>query len=357
MRTDTGRDICFPDGIPLAGDTLFIQPQTIYTNGTWGIQIYDDQGNLFASTNGQVDAEGFCLDPVTFNRGVGFSLLDEQGNPLPSSSYTAVVSARDAATGSTSAATNKISVEAPWTGNYKWVIASQPLYQFGTEVNTSIWGTMDLTAQIVQDTFGIDMLYDIQPQFPPKTWRLNYMQDWGQLAYRLGAWNNTNTEARNFYYFGHFDGKNLGGTTNRDYSISISDLRLWLGNAPDPLKGPNAHPFRFVFIDGCNSAKGDLCTAFGIPKRQMTSAQMRAKGLQPRAFVGWGTVKLVGLGGVFNYAHLEFMQRFWELWPMTNPKTGRPYTLQEALDKAYDEKAPPLFTKPIIWGCPDLPYR
>lgn len=358
-------DICFPDGIPLAGDTLFVLPQTIHTNGTWALQVYDDQGNLFASTNGQVDAEGFCLDPNTSERGVSFSLLDGQGNQFPSAYYLAAVTTTNASDGSTSTATNKIGVEAPWTGNRKWVIASQPLSQFGTVVNQSIWGTMDLAAERVQDTFGIELLFDIEPQSPPKTWRLSSSsgwstsQKWAQLAYRLGANGNTNTEARNFFFFGHFDGQNLGGTTNPAYSISVKDLRAWLGNAPDPLKGPNRHPFRFVFIDGCNSASGDLCTAFGIPKTKMTSQQMRDKGLEPRAFVGWKNVKLTNLGGFFNYAHLEFVQRFWELWPMTNTNVSpaRPYTLQEALDQAYKEKAPPFFTKPETYGCPDLPYR
>jgi hypothetical protein len=208
-------------------------------------------------------------------------------------------------------------VEAAWSGSRKWVIASQILSQVGgrdSEVNLNIWGTMRLTSEIVQDTFGYNLLYDVQPTSPPETWRLGSSGEWTMLAYRLGWPDNNNvTEARNFFYFGHFDGENLGGTTNLGYSISIRDLRSWLGNAPDPLKGPNQHPFRFVFIDGCNSAKGDLCTAFGIPKSQMTSQQMRDKGLEPRAFVGWKTIKLTNIGGFFNNAHLAFTQRFWQL--------------------------------------------
>jgi hypothetical protein len=49
----------------------------------------------------------------------------------------------------------------------------------------------------------------------------------------------------------------------------------------------------------------------------MSSAAIRAKGLEPRAFVGWNNVKLIGLGGIFNNAHLEYVQKFWELWPTT----------------------------------------
>ncbi len=350
-------DICFPDGLPLAGDTLFIQPQTIDISGTWALQIYDDQENLFTSLSGQVDSDGYCLDPNTSNRGIAISLLDTNGNPLPSISYTAVVTTSSATDGPSSSVTNKISIDGPWTGNRMWAIASQPLSQFGTVVNTEIKGMMDLMAVIVQETFGQELMYDVDFTVSgPSTWRLTTNQKWGQLAYRLGVFTNA-TDARNFFYFGHFDGKNLGGTTNPAYSISITDIRNGLGNAPYPLKGPNKHPFRFVFIDGCNSASGDLCTAFGIPRKQLTSQQMRDKGLEPRAFVGWKTVKLVGLGGAFNYGHLEFVRRFWELWPMTNSATGRPYTLQEALDQAHREKAPPFFSKPTIYGCPDLPYR
>jgi len=74
--------ISFPDASLTVGDTLTINAQTIYTNGTWTMDIYDDQGVLFDSLAGDVDENGFCDYPDTSQQGVSVSLLDGDGNPL-----------------------------------------------------------------------------------------------------------------------------------------------------------------------------------------------------------------------------------------------------------------------------------
>jgi len=43
---------------------------------------------------------------------------------------------------------------------------------------------------------------------------------------------------------------------------------LLRNNLNDPLKGTNMHPYRFVFLDGCNTADGNWPQAFGIPKKK-----------------------------------------------------------------------------------------
>ena len=125
--------ICFPDGPLVAGDTLYVNAQTIYANGTWTMDIYDDQDNLFDSLAGDVDADGFCDYPDTSQQGVSISLLDEDGNPLPSEYYTVVVTTHAATLGGgapSSASETKTYAhnKQRQAGPGQWVVAYQQLY-------------------------------------------------------------------------------------------------------------------------------------------------------------------------------------------------------------------------------------
>jgi hypothetical protein len=51
--------------------------------------------------------------------------------------------------------------------------------------------------------------------------------------------------------------------------------------------------------------------------------------------------------------HQLFLQYFFELWPLVNPQTQKPYTLQEAIDQA---AAKSISSKPTIYGCTNLPF-
>ena len=163
------------------------------------------------------------------------------------------------------------------------------------------------------------------------------------------------------WYFGHYDGTEIGGNPNINLSISKQTLQFLLRNAPIPLNGTNRQPYRFVFMDGCSTAKDNLCTYFGIPQATIYSSNLVQKGLSPRAFVGWKDAKLIGVIGSLNQTHKQYVERFFELWPQTHPATGQPYTLQDALhDAAYTPTGghyTDLDTKIVIYGCPDLTFR
>ena len=142
-------------------------------------------------------------------------------------------------------------------------------------------------------------------------------------------------EVRNLYYFGHGAPDFIGQKkTNPPKYLTIADLNVGLGNFP---RYPqyHDHPFRFVFLDGCNTAKGDLCNAFGIPKQKnMPNTAFVNKGLRYRAFVGWKTYLIAGWAGAPNNAHLNFMANLLGTWPQINQATGEPYTLRGAIDTA-----------------------
>src|SRR5205085_1683427 len=46
-------------------------------------------------------------------------------------------------------------------------------------------------------------------------------------------------------------------------------------------------PYHFVFLDGCETAKGKWCEAFGIDRIQTTSAGYVTNNSPTQAFLGW----------------------------------------------------------------------
>lgn len=108
-----------------------------------------------------------------------------------------------------------------------------------------------------------------------KTNLLNYLED---------------PDYENFYFYGHGNSSSFG-----DYS---PELDSWLVNITDTEvraavknyfpTGTNAHSYRFVFLDSCQSANGPLPEAFGIAKERVPWRHYY-DGLRvmARAFVGY----------------------------------------------------------------------
>jgi hypothetical protein len=119
-----------------------------------------------------------------------------------------------------------------------------------------------------------------------------------------------NPITRNVCYFGHGGITGIGynpGNTNR--FISATEIGAVLNNIP--AGQTNAHHFRFVFLDGCSTAKGNLCTAFGIPqKSNVPDSDFANAGLRYAAFMGWPKDKVIGIlqgSGYVNYDHINFI--------------------------------------------------
>src|ERR1019366_1549634 len=67
---------------------------------------------------------------------------------------------------------------------------------------------------------------------------------------------------RNFYFFGHGGPLSFGAY----HGSFINNYGLYeLGNFPASRIPTNTHPYKLVFIDGCQTGKGNLCESFGIP--------------------------------------------------------------------------------------------
>lgn len=90
--------------------------------------------------------------------------------------------------------------------------------------------------------------------------------DWSTVTNQMARF-----DCRDFFYFGHGSGSSLGDAGAR---LRLGDVQSLLGNNwKDPLTATNLHPYRFVFMDGCNTADGDWPQAFGIPKKTGMTAR------------------------------------------------------------------------------------
>jgi Bacterial Ig domain len=162
-----------------------------------------------------------------------------------------------------------------------------------------------------------------------------------------------NSRVTAFYYYGH-------GTTNGDafgttsFVVAAKDLAGMFGNhyysalgpgyAPYGLAGEPGllthKPFNLVFLDGCNTALGDLPEAFGITKH-ISGAALNEAGLHRRAFMGWsGPVTFQ-----FDSSHIDWSLKFWSDWLGSSYST----TLTHAINAAYTSDPSVLNNVPIRW--------
>lgn len=330
VREEPG-SITFPDGWPLAGDAMYIGAQTTHTNGSWVMDIYGQEDYL-TSFEGPVDADGYCN--MAGQPGPGFSLylLDQNGEQFPFQYYIVVVETFPPGGGVTAMAnasgpaTTVITnyVEKSWWGSTRFAVAYQEIFPGNSSDGQYIFNFMSAVAAIAEYRYPNDPIRG--SMFLP--FALRGPEDWAQMGTDL-----TDLTVRNLYYFGHGSNDSFG-LADRQYQISVADLNGWLHNAFNPLQGLNRHPYRFVFLDGCSSAKGNLSPAFGIPKGRVALGEFTTKrGLRPRAFMGWDKDMLIGWGAV-NQGHLGFVERFFDKWAHHVEPEGLPCSLNLAKDLA-----------------------
>jgi len=371
--------VCFPDNLSLCGGSLYVHAQTVDTNGTWTMTVYDDQGNLFTNLSGTVDANGFCDYPDTTQEGAVISLLDENGNQLPSNYYDVTVTTSPAATASASRVHANAAGGGASSGfrryyNEKlhggerrnWVIAYMPIYDNVDSTDDpkgKLSEMMEGAAELIHESqYGINNDAVINQQNTtwgyPYTFTLNAHRDWSRLMNLLQF-----SEARNFVYFGH-GWSDLIGVHGGEH-LDKSELQFILKNIPNPLKDnatnpASLHPYRFVFLDGCNTAKGGLPEIFGIPSKQVSGNDWDNKyHLFQRAFLGWSGLDMAHINKTMSEDHKTFYEGFWRAW--TGADRGN---LQNAINDAspvwdywLQQNVPGTLSRSItIYGCPTLPF-
>jgi hypothetical protein len=159
----------------------------------------------------------------------------------------------------------------------------------------------------------------------------------------------TQPSVRNFYYSGHSSGNSIGFSDSvPNHGITVSNLSFTLTNGysfvpPNKLYFEFHKPFRFVFIDGCESANGKLPEAFGIPI-------VIKNGYKSRAFMGW-TVH--ARNSLLNTDHRLFTERFWNRWVGDEDYTKR---LDTARDQALASVPSINPTELRVFGSPGLTW-
>ncbi|MBF8297251.1 MAG: hypothetical protein HW389_3796 [Bacteroidetes bacterium] len=118
-------------------------------------------------------------------------------------------------------------------------------------------------------------------------------------------------------------------------AITTKDLNTLIlnnDNSGNAYGGPNLHPYRFVFLDGCKTAGGKLSDAFGIPsKRNMPTKQFTDQGMRFRTFLGWKSTQVAAFAQIPLIEHFNFVGGLCDKWaePLQLPRT-----LQAAKDAA-----------------------
>jgi hypothetical protein len=94
------------------------------------------------------------------------------------------------------------------------------------------------------------------------------------------------SQYRHLYFFGHGSPSSFG-TTNA--VITANDVSSDLLNVPLSAQIQHAahHPYRFVFIDGCEAGKANLCESFAIPTMTVNTNFFASAGVPSRAFLGY----------------------------------------------------------------------
>jgi hypothetical protein len=141
---------------------------------------------------------------------------------------------------------------------------------------------------------------------------------------------------RNFYYFGHGSASAIGGDINTlDSSNNITGstnlpgshaylTSQWVHDNITFNQQIGPMPYRFVFLDGCNTASGNWPWAWNVPAQVVGVDYYRSSsnktGARPNAFAGWD----VEIGGNKDWGKIQGFWAFRTDWMgdwANNPRT------------------------------------
>jgi hypothetical protein len=212
--------------------------------------------------------------------------------------------------GSSSASATQTWVKEPsWSPGNSWAIAYSPLIVNGSPT------TLDIEEMMIGGEGGpyggvVSTLgfYGLgAPMSPGNVSQSSafQMSDANTRSQFLGYL--ADSQYRHFYFFGHGSPFAFG---TQGAVITYSQLDQVLYNFFITSKPANYHPYRLVFIDGCNAGKASLCEAFGIPAQTLNNQFFANTHVQSRAFLGFKTTtsfdppqwtwRALMLGGFFN---------------------------------------------------------
>lgn len=349
-----GNSITFTNWSELIlSNTYTFQAQSSLPNVNWEIDIYDAYDNFVNYQTGY-SADG--------NISWTWNLMDYWGNNRQGDSdpfffpYITVTQnssspaqsggAQPNAGGSASSWMPPLANQYPDEG--AWLFAHMDKFY---DDGTSNYADADsYYTPAIQNLEGGPLLWGTVTYDAPIKYGKSYSQSdrnasWDSLRDDLRGWN-----ARNFYYFGHGAANSFGGDFNKldaNNDIIASDFGTntkayitaqWVHDNVTYNKTWGAMPFRFIFLDGCNTAIGNWPWAWGVPKQSVNTdwyknSANNPNGSRPNAFLGWDVT--VG-GKKENWGTIDKFWQFREFWmgQWSVSYTGK--SLDDALDEARD---------------------
>jgi hypothetical protein len=154
--------------------------------------------------------------------------------------------------------------------------------------------------------------YDYDPGWNDYTWWGDLNGDPGYMPNQASADSlRTNhlvqATARNFFFAGHGNPDEIGDGDRNQLVIGRGLIAARLHNKYDSTNGAwNGHPFRFVFLDACDTADNpDWAHAFGICTK-ITSDELADKPDRVQAFLGWNGEPRAPVGNEWNDEALTY---------------------------------------------------
>ena len=337
FTVNTAQEITFENWMPTFGqdfDSLLVQATSAHQNINWWVDAFDSTNGFVvdfhgASTNGQIavqwDLTDFNGTPHTndqfFNFVISTQWLPGAVQSVPTKSGTQHspfhILAGEGGNSAQAQAPPTFKDNDIWTAPGQWVVANQQAWNALTghqSIDTAVdsWLTpirgRGYTVYPTRQDGDNNQAYRIR--FDTSVPQSTIDQDWLLMKASIS---DRIVNCRNLIYFGHGGddrlGFNLGGTNSYNDTDIAFDLKI------QPANNLNRHAYRFVYLEGCNTANGDLPQTFGIPKKEgMHITDFVFSGSRPRAFVGWTTSPWIGAPHVILFPQLYFMQHVAFFW-------------------------------------------
>lgn len=289
--------------------------QSTVTNVGWEIDIYDVNNNFVNSQTGY-SADGNISWTWNLTDYTGASRLDDS-DPFffP---YITITNSSGDPSGWTPAIANQFPSQGDWL--FSWL---DNFYDDGT---TNYAGADYYYTNAISTIEGGPTLWSIGFIPIPLKFGSVYSQtnrdaSWGTLQGWLESWNN-----RNLYYFGHGAPNTIGGDVSTlDSSNNITGSKnlpgshayltgSWVHDNVTANRTWGPMPFRFVFLDGCDTAVGGWPAAWGVPNQieplSYYQSSANSTGARPSAFVGWN----VEIGGSKAWGTIPNFWLFRQYW-------------------------------------------
>ena len=313
-------EISFPDWMPTFGqdsDSLLITAQSAHPDADWYIDVYGAQTNYIGTFSGHT-TDGII--------GVVWNLIGPQSEYHDDPFFLFAVRTEFNNASAIAVAPRTRKNYDRWTGRGHWVVANQLAWANvvgGDEFETMTDGFVGAAEA---QNLTVRPAHAAGEAFRIRFGGTGTQPDSDWVAFRQAL---IHPESRNLFYHGHGEGAGIGRNRNNlDRYIPATEIGIVLHTIP--AGQTNRHGFRFVFLDGCETATGSFPEAFGIVhKENLTADYYNASGERASAFIGWNKSPAAAYANSAAVNHVHYIQNFLYLW-----QTGN--AIRQALDLAKD---------------------